>query len=372
MRQRRLGWLILSIGAVLNTSTPGRGENAPIGGHPLFQPSTLKREGLSQPNRVMVVGSIHLSSLPADFDPRRLDPLLDRLASWQPTAISIEALPGLQCDAMRRYAFRYASSVGRYCADPTPAAHSTGLDVASATAEVERALADWPAEPGPQRRRHLAALFLAAGDPASAMVQWLSLPGPERHAGDGLDDPLVTQLRQGENKRDETVLVAVRLAVRLGLQRVWPVDDHTADSDTPLDTPGDARAYGAALSAAWQNPANRERATQEARLIADIDGPDGVLALYRALNAPGMGMVVYQSDFGAALREPSPQGYGRQYVGYWETRNLRIAANIREIVGQHPGMRLMSLIGASHRPYLEAYLDQMHDVSLDDVEALLH
>ena len=37
----------------------------------------------------------------------------------------------------------------------------------------------------------------------------------------------------------------------------------------------------------------------------------------------------YDSDFGAALKEPSPERFGRGYAGYWEVRNLRMAANIR-------------------------------------------
>ncbi|WP_258223214.1 DUF5694 domain-containing protein, partial [Stenotrophomonas sp. HMWF023] len=79
----------------------------------------------------------------------------------------------------------------------------------------------------------------------------------------------------------------------------------------------------------------------------------------------------YQADFGAALVEPSPQGFGRNYVGYWETRNLRMVANIREVLGQHPGTRLLAIVGASHKGYYEAYLDMMHDVQLVDAEEVL-
>jgi len=69
--------------------------------------------------------------------------------------------------------------------------------------------------------------------------------------------------------------------------------------------------------------------------------------------------------------EPSPQAFGRNYVGYWETRNLRMVANIRDVVGQTPGMRLLAIVGASHKPYYEAYLNLMHDVQLVDAEAVL-
>ena len=93
--------------------------------------------------------------------------------------------------------------------------------------------------------------------------------------------------------------------------------------------------------------------------------------MYRAYNAPEQSMRTYESDFGAALKEPSPQAFGRGYVGYWETRNLRMAANIRDMLGARPGVRALVLVGASHKGYLEAYLDQMHDVILEDPAMVL-
>nr|WP_274604265.1 DUF5694 domain-containing protein [Sphingomonas sp. CFBP 13706] len=62
---------------------------------------------------------------------------------------------------------------------------------------------------------------------------------------------------------------------------------------------------------------------------------------------------------------------GASYVGYWETRNLRMVANIREVLGRAPGTRLVAIVGASHKPYYEAYLNQMRDVKLVDVEPVL-
>ena len=47
-----------------------------------------------------------------------------------------------------------------------------------------------------------------------------------------------------------------------------------------------------------------------------------------------------------------------------------MASNIREIMMARPGMRTLVIVGASHKGYLEAYLDQMHDVriiSTDDI-----
>jgi hypothetical protein len=122
---------------------------------------------------------------------------------------------------------------------------------------------------------------------------------------------------------------------------------------------------------AWDNPANKQREEQDKVLKQELGSAEGVLALYRAYNSPAHVAATFEIDFGAAMNEPSPQRFGRNYVGYWETRNLRMAANIRDVVGVTPGTRLLVIVGASHKGYLEAYLHQMHDVRLVDTAQVL-
>tara|TARA_R110000868_G_scaffold136672_1_gene349718 strand:+ start:1067 stop:2173 length:1107 start_codon:yes stop_codon:yes gene_type:complete len=334
---------------------------------PSFHPDTLKGPPPGAPNDVLVLGTAHLSGLPESFKPEMAVPVVARLAAWRPTAIATEDLSGLQCDSLRRYPMRYAATVKDYCADPTAAGLATGLDVPAANAEAERLLAAWPATPAAAERRHLAAIFLAAGERASALVQWLRLPEGERHAGDGLNDALVAALEKLKSRRNETTLIAAPLAAKLGLERVWSVDDHTADSDDGAEQ----EAAGAAMMRAWDNPASAQRTAQDAQLHASLSAPDGLLAILRAYNAPGAAQLVYRSDFGAAFVEPSPQAFGRRYLAYWETRNLRMVANMRDVLGRKPGTRMLAIVGASHKGYYEAYLDQMHDVRLVDAMTVL-
>lgn len=126
-------------------------------------------------------------------------------------------------------------------------------------------------------------------------------------------------------------------------------------------------------------PARLNRFTQKfvrrnavyAALYAGAVGADGVMTLYRGLNDPVAARMAFDCDFGATLEEPSPKGYGRNYLAYWEARNLRMAANIREAIGTHPGSRSPVIVGASHKWYLQAYLNGMHDVRIVDTAPLL-
>ena len=331
-----------------------------------FDPSTFKGPASGPVNEVLVLGTAHLSQPPKGFKPEHLQPLMERLAAWRPQMISIEALSGPQCDFVRRYPRGLADTFKTYCWDTTPAQATTGLDVPAATVEAGKLLATWPATPTAAQRRRLAAVFLAGGERGSALVQWLRLSTDERRTGDGLDTALVNELAKLDQQSNERYLIAARLAARLGHERVYAMDDHTADSATDDD-----KAYGAALTKAWDNPHTALIRNVDKLLDEGISTSEGVMKLYRTINAPGRARILFDSDFGAVLNEPSPQRYGRNYVGYWETRNLRMAANIRDVLGVESGKRMLVVVGASHKGYLEAYLHQMHDVRIVDAGPVL-
>ncbi|MEG0183705.1 MAG: DUF5694 domain-containing protein [Stenotrophomonas sp.] len=331
-----------------------------------FDPGAHKGPQQGVQNELAVLGTTHLSGMPKTFDPSTLGALIDRLAAWQPKAIAIEVVSGLQCDTLRRYPSRYRFSISDYCPDTAVAGKVTGLDVPAANAAAEAMLATWPVHPTAVQRRALAATFLAAGERDSALVQWLRLAEADRHADEGLDQALVDALEALRVSRNETTLVAAPLAARLGHERLWPMDDHSADRYGP-----DPKAYVAAIRKAWDNPATKQRGTMFGELEAQADTPEKMLALYRRYNAGDLAAIAFEGDYGAALEEPSAQGYGRLYVTSWETRNLRMAANIRDLMGPTPGMRTLVIVGASHKAYLDAYLKQMHDVRIVDVQPLL-
>jgi hypothetical protein len=361
MLQQMTGLLVAAL-----VCTGSAHAQAPAG---TFDPSVLKGPAKGKPNEVMVLGTAHLAQLPAPFQPSSLAELNARLLAWKPGIVAIESLSGAQCANLRQFPSRFKDTITRYCWDPAPARAATGLDVPAATAELDRLLRSWPTAPTPARRRHLAALFLAGGEPASASVQWLRLPAAERHAGDGLDATLVALLDapQGvRGKGGEDMLIAAPLAAAAGLERVIAMDDHTSIS---LET--DDEGSGKAVARAWDNPVNARRLAAYKGLLGGLGDAAGVMTLYRALNEPAQARIIFDSDFGAALEEGSPQQFGRGYVTYWETRNLRMASNIREAIGDKPGSRTLVLVGVSHKWYLEAYLNQMHDVRIVSTDQVL-
>lgn len=324
--------------------------------------TSLDRDMVGPRAQVLVLGTVHLNGMPEDFNPASLDGVLDRLAAFRPDIITIEALSGEECDLAARHPAKYGPD---YCTGTDAAKAATGLDVPTAIAEVDKTLKAWPAQPTATQRRHLAALFLAANDRASAYVQWLQLPEAERHAGDGLDAALVEMLEQIETRNNENYLLGARLAARLGLQRVHAVDDHTGDNIDYTDR----AALGRAIEAAWKagRAALNEREKRELALSQASD----LLPLYRYVNDPEHLRVLADVNARAALRAKSPEGYPQIWVAGWEIRNLRMAANIRETFRERPGARALSIVGASHKPWLDDWLGQLQGVEIVDVARVL-
>jgi Family of unknown function (DUF5694) len=318
---------------------------------------------------VAVLGSTHLGQRDGTFDLTTLEPLLDKLAKFNPTIITHEGLSGEQCDTIKRHPSIYPKIFDDYCGSYNKAIQASEIPFAQARSEVETLLKTWPAAPTPSQRRRLAVLFLASGDQPSARVQWLQLSLVERIKADGVTDTMLLLLNRVGAKPNETDEIGVTLAARLGLQRVYAVDDHTSDSIQASAPEG----LEAAIQAHWSsaNPAKFPAIATMQAMDAGMTTGEGVLAAYRFYNAPETQRAFVELDFKGALALQSPQLYGRQYVAWYEVRNLRMVANIRSAFGNSPGARVLNAVGASHKAYYEAYLSQMSEVELVDMGEIL-
>jgi hypothetical protein len=207
-------------------------------------------------------------------------------------------------------------------------------------------------------------LFLAAGDRGSATVQWLRMPESERHAGDGLTDMMVDIIMRKDKPPNEIYAIGAVLAARLGLERIHLVDDHIADG--PNDPDYD-KAMGALFGAEPKPAALVEYQRRQASLHSASD----LMGYYRWLNEPETQRASIAADMGRAAREPSAGHQGRQYVSWWENRNLRMVANIRRAFAAKPDARVLVIVGSAHKGYFDAYLDMMQDVRLIDAMPFL-
>ena len=159
--------------------------------------------------------------------------------------------------------------------------------------------------------------------------------------------------------------IGARLAARLGLDRVRRVDDQASGSDIP-----DPEVYSQEIRAIWDNDATDRRIAEYKQWDPALeDGSLSVLDWYRRYNAPASLALAMAGDFGAAAGARTPGHSGQRYLAYWETRNLRMVANIRQVIGANT--RTLAIVGVSHKPYYDRYLGMMSNIELADTQAVL-
>lgn len=336
-----------------------------------FDPRHYAAQVHGEVTEVYVLGTAHLAQAEG-VDPAALSGLLDRLEALAPDVITIEALGPETIFLMQAYDTRYDGAAGFFASAALEgvrlAGNETGLDMPQARIAVDTALAGWPEAPTASERRHLAALFAASGDIFSALVQWRHLDAAERVAGDGVCDELVALLERVSASRNENVQIAVALAVRLGHDRVYPADDHTASHlmgrvagpmTAALETPEFASIFDHPVF------------TQAALEADDWQSPEALLAYFRRLNAPEHGVMDVEGQWLVMIDREWPEDAGRGRIAEWDTRNLRMAAHIREASADAVGGRVLSIVGSAHKPWLDAYLDMMTDMRSGDMLAAL-
>jgi hypothetical protein len=307
--------------------------------------------------QVLVLGSLHLNSLPnKPLDPATLEPLMQKLAAFRPDVIAVELQPSEECDAARRFKSRYDG--GFNCAPTEAAQAATGLDIAAAVEAIDSALKTWPRQPSAVQHRHLAALFLAAAEEPSALVHWLQLPAVERREGDGLDAALVQRQQTLAQSQSESLIIGARLAAQLGVPRVHAVDNHTGDA---MQVP-DEKRFWEAVQASWAAgyPDLKARETATATLARASD----LLPLYRFVNDPANMGIDGWCGVAPSMQHRMPERFPEMWVAGWEIRNLRMVANIRESFRERPGARVLTIVGAAHKPWFDHWLAQLQGVSV--------
>ncbi len=318
-----------------------------------------------QPTQVMVLGTVHLSRHDDTLSQNDLEPLIERLAAYRPDVITVENSSGMTCHRARAFVREHEGYAENYCFDGAPFRKESGLSVAEASFQARQALSDWPEAPTAAQRRALAAAFIASEDPDSALVQWLRLNEADRMARDGLGPQSVALLNARSGSLNESRSIAARLAARLGLERVFPADDH----GSYFRTEDDQAAYGARIETLWRGDGEPCGAHVEAAK-AKLTGGD-LLGAYRDYNSVDYQRGQMECDWTRTMNDSEPDRYGRQYTMGWQARNLRMVSLIMDAAKTDPGGRVLSIVGVSHKPYFEAYLDQMHDVEIVSTDTVL-
>lgn len=318
---------------------------------------------------VLVLGSAHLAQLQPASTPAQQAVVVERLARFAPTRVCIEAVPGESVEAFAADPARYGELLSTFAMNAVRLAGEQQVrrQRPAAQARIDAAGLVARASLDETQRLTLVSLQLAAYEPWSAALNWSALsPATRESAAAVLGAAAVERLEALAASDNEIASIALRLARRLGQRELCAVDPFAdelgvnalADELLPrLSTP----VVQQGLEALNAEQAKHWRA----------DRPDGLLGLLRWMNSDDYARADLAAEWAVFDNAAGEHDAGRRRLMLWHARNAEITARLARELARKDGGRTLLLIGAAHRPFLQASLRALPWVDVVDGQALL-
>lgn len=217
----------------------------------------------------------------------------------------------------------------------------------------------------PARQREMESVVerLAAFRPTHVAIEW------KTSAQDKLNQRYA-DYRAGryELSRDERDQIGLRLAARLGLERVHAVDwnEMPPGVEADYDFLAYARQNGLAESFEKTKAAKQAEADRETGWMRCTN----VAGWLRAQNAPEVLRESHRAYYDIALIGDAETSPGANWVGSWYGRNLKIFGNLVRLADS-PADRIVVVYGAGHAPLLAQFARESCAFELADPLAYL-
>jgi Family of unknown function (DUF5694) len=309
----------------------------------------------------LVLGTPHLNGLGEKYTPRLLDNVVKKLLEFRPDLICIESLPGEVIEIMKskQDSDTLQQFVGPWLQIAPKMQKRLKLSRFEAEQTVKKMLKKKLSAKG---RLELIPYMVANYDEVSAVLQWSYLPEAARQTQTVVPKPIAKSLEKLLYSPNEYYSIGVRLARKLKLQSIVPIDDHNSSVSLNLTMKQYKREWEKAVSLfTKQNKNHMEEHSR--RFKTAIDKKD-LLPFYVYCNSPAYSRKVWELEGKSWLRLDSPSNFGRYRLLTWEVRNLNMASHIRQAMMFHSGKKVLVVVGSSHKVFLERYLKQMLDISI--------
>ena len=322
---------------------------------------------------ILILGTPHLRVLGDDFSRSSMTPLIERLVALKPDVIGVESLAARVIIGMQAAQYGYEETLKYFVEDKHLALGRVAQDVLQESPADARRLAEElingrsGCEIGGSRRLILA--WLAAYEFESAVLIWSYLPESQRSAGEGINEAMAKKLNDTLYSANEVYGIAIPVARALCHSRLAQIDDHSDKDDYGrIDDALNAFLQSSSLVA---DVMATNIYTESQQVLAESNRLGDVLPAYRYINSDDYATADIEAQWDLFVRTKMPGGEDRARLAFWDVRNLGIAANIRRETWRYPGGKMLVIIGASHKPFLDSYLRHSIDVSVLPASSVL-
>ena len=178
-------------------------------------------------------------------------------------------------------------------------------------------------------------------------------------------DTSTVNLLDGYNQSsNELNLIGVNLAKRLRINELNYIDNLQDETILSVDFPSFFSEYAASQNKINELVSKASIFSEVNQLEAENVKKMDLFPLYKLLNSERYMKEDYTGQWELWLKTNFNSKTDRSRFSLWEMRNLQITANIMRLIAKYPEKTILVVIGASHKSFIEKYLQQMPDIEL--------
>ncbi len=326
-------------------------------------------QSVADKTSILVLGTPHLSTVKNCLTSDSLEPLLNVLERYKPDVVAVEDVPSEVLEDMEKRGGFFNEIISAFDKTRFEIGKQMQKELNLSRTEAEakaKLILKANSSLDDDKRLELIRLLLASFDYTSAVLHWSYLAKKENNV---LPQNVVESLNQSGKSANEIYSVGVELARRLNLSKVVGIDDHYDEYllnqmvDKFVSEIKDNPEYKAVTNSAFYKNSQKT-------LEAGCQDGNRMLKYYQFLNSPQYGKQDTYLQWGVWLRTKLHSKLDKSRIAQWEVRNLNIASNIRKASVFQPGKKILVIIGAGHKPFVDKYLGQMMDVRIEQFQSL--
>lgn len=312
---------------------------------------------VTQPTEVMVLGSEHLSTIDG-LQPGHLDGVHAVLNHYAPRHVAVESIASHHIELMLQRPGEYAEVLDQFVGKQfLKVALERQIALAMSPEQARQTLAsDCVPLPRTHAKSLIACLGLAAAAYDKAWFDYIAYVLGRHHPLAVLPESMAYAPRRLAQDQNERTLIAARLADARGLDRVHGIDSQDSKAlYGPVYAALEPALLTSKAAAAFQDTelVKRPKSVRDAAIRAG-----NLLPLYHLTNSRDYDALILDHEWRLFVDRDLPVSPSLARLAMWDVRNLEIVGNILRIVSLHPQERMLVVIGASHKPFLDDYLNR--------------
>jgi hypothetical protein len=315
--------------------------------------------------QLLILGTSHLSQI-KEFDPKMLEAVIAKLDSMSFDAVCIENMSTeLLYDIRSRKDPAFGQVLSSFGGKHLLIADSVQAQLGITFLDAQNMIKDLLTKESltDSDRLSLIELFLAAGDPTSATLHYAFLQDKHIAAKSILPKDYFEDLIRNLKSSNEVYSLALKLAINQELKRIEPIDNFQDEALLLKHFPTfmeDYTVHREAFADIQKLPVfvNSQRTLKEGVERQDL------LDHYIYLNSEEFMKQDFEGQWEIWLTTNFSSGSDRARYYLWEMRNLQIAANIMKVCSFYPGKKVIVIIGASHKYFIEKYVGEVSNIEI--------